>query len=97
MVAPTAVTESTRQHVFYDDPSLPARLTGNKREATTDEITPSSRKRPVWLDSAMLPPSASTSPIKLGVPKIMPVLERKMTIRDQVSMMECQNPEGEGM
>lgn len=70
-----------------------AAVVGTKRkpgsETTMDEeqIT---RRRPVWIDSGVVPPAVSHSRVKLGIPKVRASLVRKAE-GDHI-VMECRNP-----
>ncbi|KAI8141993.1 WD40-repeat-containing domain protein [Fennellomyces sp. T-0311] len=101
---PTAMIVSRNDATIYEFPSasipstgVPSKAAGTKRslgsETTMDlddnEIT---RKRPVWLDSAMLPPAALKSKIRLGVPKVKSTLIRPLRDEKTKAVMECDNP-----
>ncbi|KAI9496376.1 WD40-repeat-containing domain protein [Zychaea mexicana] len=65
---------------------------GSETQMDVDDIE-RTRKRPVWLDSAMLPPAALKSKIRLGVPKVKSTVIRPL--RDDATkavVMECDNP-----
>lgn len=63
------------------------RKPGSKTETVEEKVT---RKRPIWIDSGVVPPSISHSRVKLGIPKVRATLLRKSEGDDIV--MECRNP-----
>ncbi|KAI7876516.1 WD40 repeat-like protein [Lichtheimia hyalospora FSU 10163] len=87
--------------ITYDFPesNIPASgigsvVVGNKRDAMqVDQDTPP-RKRPAWIDSALLPPAAAQSQVRLGVPKIRSNFvwtPRGNDKQSKVILMECDN------
>lgn len=87
--------------ITYDFPesTIPASgigsvVVGNKREAMEVDNDMPPRKRPAWIDSAILPPAAAKSQVRLGVPKIRSNFvwtPRGNDKQNKVILMECDN------
>jgi protein HIRA/HIR1 len=83
--------------IDYDEPAIPNKgigssITGNKRKMSTDENTIQlSRKRPEFLDTAVVPPVVEKSQIRMGLPKVKTVLTMKL---NPTSTIESHNVEG---
>ncbi|KAI9278489.1 TUP1-like enhancer of split-domain-containing protein [Phascolomyces articulosus] len=102
---PTAMIMSGNDAtIIYDFPSaiipntgIRATAVGTKRPSGSetamdvDEIE-RHRKRPIWMDSAMLPPASSKSKIRLGVPKVKSTFIRPVRDEATKAVMECDNP-----
>ncbi|ORZ19308.1 WD40-repeat-containing domain protein [Absidia repens] len=92
--------------VDYDPPSfsLGKKLVGSKRKAQHDEsddisnMTSSDneiiRRKPTWIDAAVVPPIVSKSQVKLGLPKVKSTLANRSLIDSPGTIMECHNPSG---
>lgn len=94
-VTPVHTTKSSQPVIEYDEPALPntgvgSSLVGNKRKSTTeDEDTILlSRKRPEWIDTAVVPPVVEKSQIRMGLPKVKSILTTKI---NAAWTMECHN------
>lgn len=97
---------SRNEKIEYSYPSadipesgIAAIATGNKRKADAaeamdvDTMQPVTRKRPVWLDASMVPPSASQSQVRLAVPMIKSQFLRNIRYgSNEGVVMECRNP-----
>jgi protein HIRA/HIR1 len=85
--------------VEYDEPIIPSSgigsaITGNKRKlADENEITgnKSTRAKPEWIDSAIVPPIVQKSQVKMGLPKVKSILASKLRSDDPTIVMECHN------
>jgi protein HIRA/HIR1 len=90
------------QLVEYDEPIIPSSgvgssITGNKRKLVDtkdeNEITgnKTTRVRPEWIDSAVVPPIVQKSQVKMGLPKVKSILTAKLRPDDPTIVMECHN------
>ena len=73
-------------------------MTGNKRKASMDTTEENelngnkpTRPRPEWIDSAVVPPTAMKSQIRMGLPKVQSVLMTKLLPDDPTVVLECHN------
>ncbi|KAG2226895.1 hypothetical protein INT45_010174 [Circinella minor] len=102
---PTAMIMSGNDAtIVYDFPSasipnkgIRAAALGTKRSSGSETVmdvdeVERHRKRPVWMDSAMLPPASSKSKIRLGVPKVKSTFIRPIRDEATKAVMECNNP-----
>ncbi|CAO3591956.1 unnamed protein product [Absidia cylindrospora] len=92
--------------VDYDPPSFSSgkKLVGSKRKAQLDESDDISnmassdneiiRRKPTWIDAAVVPPIVSKSQVKLGLPKVKSTLANRSLIDSPGTIMECHNPSG---
>lgn len=104
--ATTTTTVSSKptqiQLTEYDDPIIPTSgvattATGNKRkkddanESLVEGGNKSTRTRPEWVDSAIVPPLVQKSQVKMGVPKVKSILSAKLNPSDPTVVIECHN------
>ncbi|KAI8365862.1 WD40-repeat-containing domain protein [Choanephora cucurbitarum] len=99
-----------QQAIAYDEPvSIPSSgisilMTGNKRKASIDTTEENelngnkpTRPRPEWIDSAVVPPTAMKSQIRMGLPKVQSVLLTKLLPDDPTVVLECHNQTSDNM
>jgi protein HIRA/HIR1 len=105
-IKPTKMINNTTRisnhvnQIEYDDPpfqGIGSSVTGNKRKLSTEDSqseltgTKTSRVKPEWVDSAVVPPILQKSLVKLGVPKVKSILSAKARPDDPTIVMECHN------
>jgi hypothetical protein len=95
--------------VEYDDPTSTADASaGNKRKLTDSQMEEShdsaatrkssSRIRPDWIASSVIPPMVQKSAVKIGAPKVKPNLQKSLKCNDKEQQLtiECQNEQKGG-
>lgn len=84
--------KSSQPVIEYDEPNVGSSIIGNKRKSTDQENTIQlSRKRPEWIDTAVVPPSVEKSQIKMGLPKVKSIITTKTRPDDPTCVLECHN------
>lgn len=93
---------SNVQLTEYDNPIIPSSgvgttAIGNKRkkdDSDENEVeggNKSTRPKPEWIDSVVVPPIVQKSQVKMGVPKVKSILSAKLNPNDTTVVIECHN------
>lgn len=64
---------------------------GNETRILDAGASTGPRGKPIWVDSAVIPPVISHSKVQLGIPKVKSTLQRKLFNEENTIVMECHN------